>query len=243
MEKPKPSVPTCFVVMPFGGVADDYYVQIYAPAIVDAGLTPVRADEVFSAGSVLQDIVELLSNSSVVVADITENNRNVHYELGLAHALGKPTILVAPQDAKIFFDVGQERFVSFTKDNAFWGAELKSALTRALVGTMKNPSSAIPTAFMHIRPVRVEVDEVVVRLRRIEDLLAEMARRGAARAEPAFSRFQSVLRSLPAAEEEAERLLRTMDKESVRRQLVSDGYGQIMADDAVEAASRRAAAR
>jgi hypothetical protein len=78
---------TCFVVMPFGGIWDQYYSQIYEPAIAAAGLAAVRADDVFRAGSVLQDIVDLLLQSAVVLADISEGNRNVHYELGLAHAL------------------------------------------------------------------------------------------------------------------------------------------------------------
>ena len=63
---------SCFVIMPFGGHWDEYYAQVYSPAIVDAGIQPVRADEVFRAGSVLQDIVEFLSQCSVVLADITE---------------------------------------------------------------------------------------------------------------------------------------------------------------------------
>jgi hypothetical protein len=88
---------SCFVVMPLGGIWDLYYAQIYELAIAEAGLAPVRADDVFRTGSILQDIVDLLTRASIVLADITENNRNVHYELGLAHALGKPTILVAPR--------------------------------------------------------------------------------------------------------------------------------------------------
>ena len=69
---------SCIEIMPFGGLWDDYYAQIYAPAIDEAGLIAVRADEVFRAGSILQDIVDLLSQSAVVLADISENNRNVH---------------------------------------------------------------------------------------------------------------------------------------------------------------------
>src|SRR5262245_20619558 len=105
----------CFMVMPFGGIWDRYYTQIYEPAIGDAELVPVRADDVFRAGSVLQDVVDLLSRAAVVLADISESNRNVHYELGLAHALGKPTVLVAPKGAQLFFDVGQERMLGYEK--------------------------------------------------------------------------------------------------------------------------------
>ena len=236
----QPPQPSCFVIMPFGGIADDYYAQIYSPAIAEAGLTPVRADDVFRAGSVLQDIVDLLSQSTVVLADISENNRNVHYELGLAHALGKPTLLVSPQDSSLFFDVGQERMITDSKENAFWGAHLHEAIARSLRGTMEDPSSAIPTAFMHLKPSRIEADEVMVRLRRMEELLAEFVRSVGSTQDAPFSRLRSKVRSLPLAEAEAERLLKSMDRSGALRHLIDAGYGEAMADAAIAAAFKRA---
>lgn len=91
MPAPDDSRSSCFVAMPFGGIWDDYYARIYAPAIEEAGLRPERTDDVFRAGSILQDIVASLARAAVVLVDITENNRNVHYELELAHALERPT--------------------------------------------------------------------------------------------------------------------------------------------------------
>lgn len=228
---------SCFVIMPFGEHWDSYYTKIYSPAISDAGIHAVRADEVFRAGSVLQDIVELLSNSSLVLADITENNRNVHYELGLAHALGKPTVLVAPQDIPLFFDIGQERMITYSKENAFWGNDLRAALTRAVMETLENPASAIPTAFMHVKPSRIEVDETAMRLRRIEDLLAELSRTTLESLAGGSSRLRGLIKGLPAAEEEARRLLVTQERPEAIRSLVSAGYGQIMAETAVSNAA------
>ena len=230
---------SCFVIMPFGGMWDQYYSQIYGPAIEKAMLLPVRADEVFRAGSILQDVVGLLSKAAIVLADITENNRNVHYELGLAHALGKPTVLVAPVGMPSFFDVGQERMLTYDKDHAFWGMELRDALARTLEETMRAPETAIPTAFMHIKPDRIETDEVIVRLRRIEEQLTEIARVG--RGQPGFqSLFVDTLRSLPAAEADADRLLRggAGQEEAIRR-LMMEGYKEAMADAAVVAALAR----
>ncbi len=229
---------SCFVAMPFGGSWDEYYAGVYAPAIVDAGLIPVRADEVFSAGSILQDIVELLAACQVVLADITDPNRNVHYELGLAHALGKPTVLVAPRDMRLFFDVGQERIVTYSKENAFWGRDLAQEIATAIRGTMADPASAIPTAFMHIRPNRVEVDETTVRLRRIEEMLVELTRQ-ASGAHPAQSRLRTLLQGLPQAELDAEQLLAAKSRDEAVRELVSAGYGQIMAETAVANAAAR----
>lgn len=164
--------------------------------------------------------VEMLMRSSLVLADISENNRNVHYELGLAHALGKPTILVAPKGLQSFFDVGQ-----------------------AIRQTLQSPETAIPTAFMHIQPSRVGVDEVVVRLRRIEERLVEMV----AAAQVGRPRFESSLQdkmySLPAAEQEAERLLHEMSQQEVLQSLMNEGYKRAMAESAVATAAGRVARR
>ena len=42
---PEPKRELCFVIMPFGGWLDDYYISVDCPAIVAAGLEPHRADE------------------------------------------------------------------------------------------------------------------------------------------------------------------------------------------------------
>ncbi len=77
---------TCFVMMPFGSWFDRYYQEIYVPAIKDAGLDPVRADELFSTGSVVEQIWDQVTKAKVLMADLTGKNANVFYELGLAHA-------------------------------------------------------------------------------------------------------------------------------------------------------------
>ena len=238
--KAKSTTASCFVIMPFGGHWDEYYKQIYYPAILDAGVQPVRADDDLGAGSVLQDIVELLASCSVVLADITDANRNVHYELGLAHALGKPTVLVAPADMKLFFDVGQERMITYSQKNAFWGDHLRTGLTKAVQDTLANPSSAIPTVFMHVKPSRIEVDETTMRMRRMEDLLAEILRTVSASSDSApNSRLRGLLKGLPAAEEEAERPLASCGLRDAVRSLVVAGYGQYMAETAVSNVAAR----
>lgn len=56
---------SCFVIMPFGDMWDEYYTQLYARAITEAGLSGQRADDVFRAGSILQDIVAYISQAAV----------------------------------------------------------------------------------------------------------------------------------------------------------------------------------
>jgi hypothetical protein len=70
---------TCFVMMPFGAWFDRYYQDIYAPAIKEAGFEPIRADELFTTGSVVEQIWEQIQKSKVLLADLSGKNANVFY--------------------------------------------------------------------------------------------------------------------------------------------------------------------
>ena len=72
---------TCFVMMPFGQWMDIYYREIYVPAMKEAGLEPVRADELFSTGSVIEQIWEQTFRAKVLLADLTGKNANVFMSL------------------------------------------------------------------------------------------------------------------------------------------------------------------
>lgn len=85
----------CFVIMPFGGWSDDYFSSIYHPAITEAGLKAHRADDLFRPSAIVSDIWAFIKISKVLLADLTAKNPNVFYELGLAHALAKPVVLVS----------------------------------------------------------------------------------------------------------------------------------------------------
>ncbi|UCH95687.1 MAG: hypothetical protein JSV88_02260, partial [Candidatus Aminicenantes bacterium] len=83
----------CFIIMPFGGWFDTYYESIYIPAIKSAGLEPKRADNLYRPSTIVNDIWTYTKKAKIVLADLSERNPNVFYELGLAHALAKPAIL------------------------------------------------------------------------------------------------------------------------------------------------------
>jgi len=79
--------PTCFVISPFGDPFDDYYEKVYQPAIAKADLHPIRGDEVYNTGAIIDDIFTAISSATMVLCDVTGKNPNVNYELGVAHAL------------------------------------------------------------------------------------------------------------------------------------------------------------
>src|SRR5688500_9412198 len=111
---------TCFTIMPFGGWFDTYYTDIYVPAILEAGLTPHRADDLYRPSAIVHDIWDYTKQSRIVLADLTGKNPNVFYELGLAHALAKPAILVAQSMDDIPFDLRALRIILYDKNAPDW---------------------------------------------------------------------------------------------------------------------------
>lgn len=133
----------CFVLMPFKDPFNTYYGRVYVPAITKAGLKPVRIDELFRPGPVVKDIWEHVVAAQVLVAELTERNANVFYELGLAHAVGKPVVLVTQNLEDVPFDLRHLRVLSYNTADIDWAANLQDGLTEAIRQTLADPVSAL----------------------------------------------------------------------------------------------------
>src|SRR5262245_55014828 len=105
---------TCFVIMPFAVDFKNQWELAIAPAITDAGLVPLRGDDVsLAAGVIMSDVTRLIYESTLIVADLSGKNPNVMYELGLAHAAQKPAIMIAQNDADVPFDLSHVRYLKY----------------------------------------------------------------------------------------------------------------------------------
>lgn len=112
---------TCFVVMPIRKMGTQEYEHFSAilDNIKDSlgdKYHVVRADEVNKPGSITKDIIECLANSDLIIADLTDLNPNVFYELGVRHALrGAGTIMLLDEDRtpEIPFDLNAYRVIKY----------------------------------------------------------------------------------------------------------------------------------
>ena len=95
----KPERGDVFVVMQFSGF-EQLYTDVIEPLTKDLRLRPYRADQVYGPGFILADIIRGIETAQIVIAEITPTNENVFYELGYAHALKKPTILLVDREKK-----------------------------------------------------------------------------------------------------------------------------------------------
>jgi hypothetical protein len=125
--------PICFVVMQFTEEFDALYREVIKPSCERFGYKVVRADEFYTSSMIIDDITRSLRDSALVIADITPDNPNVFYEVGYAHAIQTPTILLSDRTkTKLPFDVSGFRTIFY--DNTIAGKSgVETALERHLI--------------------------------------------------------------------------------------------------------------
>ncbi|PCJ18874.1 MAG: hypothetical protein COA96_16495 [SAR86 cluster bacterium] len=119
--------PICFMVMPFGikssGLRsvkapalinfDSLWEKALYPSIFNLGYTPVRADQDLGS-KIIDEMLERLALSDLVVADLTIPNANVYYEVGVRHGMRDTgCVLISADWSKPLFDVAQFRQVRY----------------------------------------------------------------------------------------------------------------------------------
>ncbi|MDX6274148.1 MAG: hypothetical protein QOJ92_1358 [Frankiales bacterium] len=139
-----PAGTTCFIMQPFSAPLGGYYELIFKPAVEQAGLTAVRADaEIFGTGKIIDQIWRGIRNAKVLVAELTTKNANVFYELGLAHALEKPVVLVSSNQDDVPFDLKHIRVILYDQTDPFWGQKLIDKIADNIKSALNNPEEAI----------------------------------------------------------------------------------------------------
>lgn len=116
----------CFVIMPIGvdgsesrKRSDELYNYLLIPAVSLAkrAYRCIRADEVQKPNNIIKDIAHKLYDADIVIADLTGQNPNVFYELGVRHALVGRTILLAQDLADIPFDLRGVRTIIYNPNS------------------------------------------------------------------------------------------------------------------------------
>ncbi len=111
---------TCFVISPIGELgspvrqrSDQVLRHIIEPAAREEGLRALRADDIPSPGMITTQIIQHMLNDRMVVADLTDHNANVFYELALRHAFRKPVVILIQANQPIPFDVQGARVIKY----------------------------------------------------------------------------------------------------------------------------------
>ncbi|MDT0649416.1 hypothetical protein [Autumnicola edwardsiae] len=103
---------TCFIIMPISdnsSYAKGHFKRVYdyiiKPACISAGFKPLRADDVLNTNHIALDILKMIISSDMALCDLSNQNPNVLYELGIRQAFNKPVALIKDSKTNRVFDI------------------------------------------------------------------------------------------------------------------------------------------
>jgi hypothetical protein len=158
----------CFAIMPFQDF-DNQWELAFKPAIQEAGLEPLRADEKsLGTNAIVKDITNSIFNARMIIADVSGRNPNVLYELGLAHAAKKPVVILVQDEQDVPFDLKHIRHLKYSDRKL---PQLKPALIERIRSTMAMDENSQPDFFPELKIMSESVMEELEYLRQKSKLL------------------------------------------------------------------------
>ncbi len=148
-KKEEPKI--CFIISPLGNEnsttrrnANGLINSVLRPVLTEAGFKVIAPHDIDTPGSITRQVIEHLLEDELVIANLTELNPNVMYELAVRHAKRLPIISLAENGTKLPFDIATERTIFYNNDMA--GTEsLKPKLVKAINESLneKKPDNPI----------------------------------------------------------------------------------------------------
>jgi hypothetical protein len=133
----------CFVVTPIGPdasqtrrAADGLIAAVIEPTLTKLNFETFVAHKIDAPGSITRQVIELLLSADLVVANLTELNPNVMYEVAVRHCVGLPIVVMAEHGTKLPFDLSDERTVFFHNDMN-GAVEVRPALEKAIASALE----------------------------------------------------------------------------------------------------------
>jgi hypothetical protein len=102
-----------FVLMPFVAEMTPIYRDHIVPLVERLGMKVMRADDLFTNNAVISDVWSGIFGARLVIADCTGRNPNVFYEIGIAHTLGRQTVLITQREEDIPIDIRHLRYICY----------------------------------------------------------------------------------------------------------------------------------
>lgn len=99
--------------MPFSDDLREVYDSVYKPVCDSNAVDCWRVDEIARPGSITQDIIDGILDADIVLADLTSQNPNVFYELGIAHSVGNKTVMTSQSLSDVPFDIANYRIILY----------------------------------------------------------------------------------------------------------------------------------
>ncbi|MGI0057759.1 MAG: cupredoxin domain-containing protein [Nitrosarchaeum sp.] len=179
---------TCFIISTIGKegspvrkAADDKYELIYSPVLQELGYDVTRSDKISSPGSISREIVQNLIDADLVLADVTDENSNVFYELAIRNAIKKPVIVFRRPNQSMPFDIYDKRAISISSTDPRVWEEAKLKLKSHVKMAENNPQHASESILSEFTidiktdKSRTDLDKIYSLLKDIQDELRNIS--------------------------------------------------------------------
>jgi len=139
----------CFVISPIGKKGSetrkrsDFVLENIIEPITKKFRYETKRVPFSESGIINTKIIERLINANLVIADLTDSNPNVFYELGVRHTVNKPTIQIIKEGQKIPFDVSPIQAIFLNIDDTDSINECKEELKKQIQSIINNPNDII----------------------------------------------------------------------------------------------------
>lgn len=204
----------CFVITPIGPdnsptrrAADGLISSVIKPVLEELEFETHVAHEIANPGSITRQVIEHIIYDQLVVANLTELNPNVMYELAVRHCVGLPIVVLAENGTKLPFDISDERTVFFQND-MHGAVDLKPRLRIAIESALSEQEPDNPVYRVAQAKVMREVTQpddaqsfLLKKLDYIESSITELRNKTSLRNESAAMPYRYIL--VLSAEKEA----------------------------------------
>lgn len=153
----------CFVIAPIGEAdsdtrkrSDQVLKHVIGPAVCSLGYRAIRADQISEPGIITSQVIQHIVDDPLVIADLTERNPNVFYELAIRHAIRKPLVQLIRSGEQIPFDIAGTRTIHIDHHDLDSVEDAKREI-QAQVTALEQDSSRLET------PISVALDMQVLR--------------------------------------------------------------------------------
>ena len=135
----------CFVIMPISdqeGYETDHFKLVYEDIIkvacIEAGYKPIRADDIKQTNLIQKDILQKILETPMAICDLSSNNPNVLFELGIRQAFDKPVVLIKDKVTKEIFDLSPLRYTPYMGSHIYRDVlKAQISIKEALLSTEK----------------------------------------------------------------------------------------------------------
>lgn len=148
MAEKKKRSSSCFVIAPIGEDdsetrkrSDKMLKYVISPVAEEQGYEAIRADQISEPGLITSQVIQHVADDDLVIADLSERNPNVFYELALRHALKKPLVQLMAKGERIPFDVAGMRTIEIDINDLDSVESAKEALAEQIKAVEKDPEA------------------------------------------------------------------------------------------------------